>query len=356
MKGITVVLMCVAWCAGAVRNVSGQVIVATEFIAETMPTQQCHASTIVEVDGGLVAAWFGGTHEGSADVGIWVSSKDSSGWSAPVLVADGRTSKQQVYPCWNPVLHKARQGPLMLFYKVGPNPREWWGMLKTSSDGGVTWSTPVRLPDGVIGPVKNKPVEFENGDILCPSSTEDHGWCVWFERTCDRGVTWERIGPLNDTAGIEAIQPSILWRSANWLQAVGRTKQDRMFSIESTDGGTTWTEMRLLDFWCANSGVDGVALRDGRLLVVYNHARSSPENWSVGREMLNVAVSADGYEWQQACVLEREPREEFSYPAIIQSVDGLVHITYTWKRQKIRHIVMDPFRIEAKPFRGFAWE
>jgi predicted neuraminidase len=229
-------------------------------------------------------------------------------------------------------------------------------MMKNSSDGGLTWSEPVRLPEGVIGPVKNKPLEFENGELLCPSSTEDHGWQVWFERTSDRGASWSRIGPLNDTAAVEAIQPSILRRSGRWLQAVGRTKQDRMFSMESTDGGETWTRMQLLDFWCSNSGLDGVVLKDGRMLVVYNHARNTAGKWSAGREMLNVAVSLDGKEWERGCVLEREEGEEFSYPSIIQTDDGLVHITYTWKRQRIRHVVLDPSRIEPSPFRGLAWE
>ena len=83
-----------------------------------------------------------------------------------------------------------------------------------------------------------------------------------------------------------------------------------------------------------NSGIDAVTLRDGRHLIVYNHATE-------GRTPLNVAVSRDGRRWDPVVVLERDPGE-YSYPAVIQSGDGRVHITYTWKRQRIKHVAIDP--------------
>ena len=75
-------------------------------------------------------------------------------------------------PCWNPVLFQPKRGPLLLFYKVGPSPTSWWGLLTTSADGGKSWSPPKRLPEGILGPIKNKPVQLRNGDLLCGSSTE----------------------------------------------------------------------------------------------------------------------------------------------------------------------------------------
>ncbi len=70
------------------------------------PTPQCHASTIAETKSGLVAAWFGGKHEKSTDVGIWVSRNDGKGWGEPVKVASGAEEEDKEYPCWNPVLFK----------------------------------------------------------------------------------------------------------------------------------------------------------------------------------------------------------------------------------------------------------
>ena len=85
-----------------------------------------------------------------------------------------------------------------------------------------------------------------------------------------------------------------------------------------------------------------MTLRDGRQLLVYNHTAK-------GRSPLNVAVSKDGKQWQMALTLEDEPRKEFSYPAVIQTSDGLVHVTCTWKRERIRHAVLDPAKLELRP-------
>lgn len=164
-------------------------VIKSEFIYETAPFPECHASTIVESKGTLVTAWFGGEKEGKPNVGIWVSRLENGKWSTPVEVANGVESSEKRYPTWNPVLHQSKSGPLLLFYKVGPTPSSWWGMLITSADGGKTWSKPVRLPDGIAGPIKDKPVELANGELLCPSSTEDKGWRVHFERTSDQGKT-----------------------------------------------------------------------------------------------------------------------------------------------------------------------
>src|SRR5262249_46220219 len=160
--------------------------------------------------------------------------------SSPVQVADGVIGINKRYPCWNPVLFQPKDGPLLLFYKVGRSPSTWWGMLKTSPDEGRNWSDSHRLPMDVIGPVKNKPVQLSNGDILCGSSTEDSGWQVHFERTRDFGKTWETTAPVNDGYEIGAIQPSILFHKDNRLQAVGRTDKGRIFETWSDDNGKTW--------------------------------------------------------------------------------------------------------------------
>ena len=109
------------------KKPAGPGVISSEFIYETAPFPQCHASTIVETKAGLVAAWFGGTREKNADVGIWVLRRDSDKWTAPVQVADGKQTDGKQYPCWNPVLFRPKDGPLMLFYKVGPDPSQWWG-------------------------------------------------------------------------------------------------------------------------------------------------------------------------------------------------------------------------------------
>jgi predicted neuraminidase len=323
-------------------------LLKSEFIYETAPFPEAHASTIVETRTGLVAAWFGGTRERNPDVGIWLARQEHGAWTAPVEVANGIQSDTHRFPCWNPVLFQPKAGPLLLFYKVGPSPSTWWGMLRTSDDADQAWSAPRRLPPGILGPIKNKPVELAGGAILCPSSAEDSGWRVHFERTEDLGATWTSTPPVNDGRDIAAIQPSILFHPNGRLEALGRTKQGRVYQIWSADGGRTWGKMTLTALPNPNSGTDAVTLHDGRQLLVYNHCNR-------GRSPLNVAISTDGETWQAALVLEDEPGGEFSYPAVIQTRDGRVHITYTWKRRRIRHVVVDPDRLQLRPILDGQW-
>lgn len=331
-------------------------VLKAEFIYETAPYPSCHASTIEEASSGLVAAWFGGTHERHPDVGIWVARQLDGQWTTPVEVANGIESSTNRYPTWNPVLFQPSEGPLLLFYKVGPNPREWWGMVMTSTDDGKTWSEPTRLPDGILGPIKNKPIQLANGDILSPTSTEGDGWRVHFERSNDGGKTWEATGPVNDPEKIRAIQPSILAYKDGRLQALGRTRYSGIFSIWSKDNGKTWGEMGVIDLPNPSSGTDAVTLQDGRQLLVYNHnTREATTN--KGRSPLNVAVSEDGIHWSAALVLENDldAPNGFAYPAVIQTRDGLVHVTYTWQRKRIKHVVIDPSKFALEPIVDGKW-
>jgi predicted neuraminidase len=328
-------------------------LLKSEFIYETAPFPICHATTIVEPGGGgLVAAWFGGTREGHADVGIWFSRAADGKWTTPLEVANGVQTDGKRHPCWNPVLFQPKSGPLLLFYKVGPSPSTWWGELKTSTDGGRTWSDARRLPDGILGPIKNKPVQLANGDILCPTSNETtekpSKWQGKFERTADLGKTWTKSEYLNDGLTISAIQPSILLPGGDRLLALGRTRQAKIFAISSDDAGKSWGAMSLTELPNPNSGTDAVTLKDGRHLLIYNHT-------SKGRSPLNLAISRDGKTWDAALVLEDEPKAEFSYPAIIQTKDGLVHISYTWKQQKVRHAVIDPAKLAPRGMVNGEW-
>jgi predicted neuraminidase len=322
-------------------------ILREEFIFTQAPFASCHASTIAETPDGLVAAWFGGTRERSSDTGIWLARLENTGWSKPVEVANGVQPDEERFPSWNPVLFQPRQGPLLLFYKVGPSPAGWWGVMTTSKDGGKTWAAPRRLPDDILGPIKNKPIALADGTLLCPSSTEHPTWRVRMERTTDLGKTWQQTGPLNDGKKIRAIQPAILAHSSGRIQILCRSKGGKIVEAWSEDGGKTWTAMQPTVLPNPDSGLDAVMLRDGRALVVYNHS-------TMERSPLNVAVSADGKTWQAALVLEND-LGEYSYPAVIQTSDGLVHITYTWKRARIKHVVVDPKLLVLRPMPSGVW-
>lgn len=305
-----------------------------EFVFDNAPFPACHAATIVSTGHGLIAAWFAGEDEGSPDVGIWMSHHDGTGWSQMTEVATGLQENGRRYACWNPVLFATANKTIMLFYKVGMSPRSWWGMLMTSCDGGITWSQPQRLPGDILGPAKNKPVQLGDGTLLCGSSSEQKGWTVHMETTPDLGRTWTRTDCLNDGRNLAAIQPTILNYPTGELQILCRTRQENIAESRSQDQGRSWSKMELIGLPNPDSGIDGVVLQDGRALLVYNHSKTA-------RTPLNVALSRDGKVWQMALTLEDEAGE-YSYPAVIQTSDEMVHIAYTWNRNRIKHVVVNP--------------
>jgi len=331
-------------------------VVKSEFIykAEDVNFPSCHASTIAETADGLIAAWFGGTAEKDPDVGIWVSRFVDEKWTTPVEVANGVQHKTLRYPTWNPVLFNYGD-EIILFYKEGPTPSSWWGKYVSSTDNGHTWSRPVRLPEGIAGPIKNKPELLANGDLICPTSSEDNGWRVHFEFTSDRGLTWERTEAINDGKKYSAIQPSILFHPNGKLQILCRSKDKFILSAFSSDNGRTWTDLKPLDLPNPNSGTDAVTLKDGRHVLIYNDVKPS-KTWG-DRNVLNMAISKDGLTWEAAVLLENDPDNdsEYSYPAVIQAKNGMVHITYTWNRELIKHVVVDPGKLVTKPIVKGKW-
>ncbi|MDP4276765.1 MAG: sialidase family protein, partial [Bacteroidota bacterium] len=326
---IYVIICLITGWAQASRTTWKKGILVDEFIFEQAPFPECHASTIAETPHGLVVAWFGGMKERYKDVCIYTSRLQQGKWTIPEKVADGVVNDSLSYACWNPVLYQVPGGDLLLFYKIGPNVAGWKGWMKTSSDDGATWSKPIALPDGVLGPIKNKPVLIGN-QLFCPSSTEGNGWKVHFDVTPDNGRTWTKIGPINDGKTWSTIQPSILTYPDMSFEILCRSKNRVLAESWSKDNGQTWSPFQASGLPNNNSGTDAVTLKDGRQLLVYNHV-SPPEDQTKGaRSPLNVAISMDGRNWYASLVLENSPIGQYSYPSVIQSADGMVHIVYTW--------------------------
>ena len=331
-------------------------ILVDEFIFDTASFPESHASTIAETPAGLIAAWFGGTKEGNKDVCIWTSHLVNNKWTEPRKVADGVINDSVRYACYNPVLYQAPRGELLLFYKIGPNVAGWTGWMMRSKDNGMTWSEREALPKGFLGPIKNKPVLID-GKLICGSSTENNGWKVHFEITTDLGKTWYKTDSINDGKIISAIQPSILTYRNGWLQILCRSKNRTINESWSHDRGKTWSPMKASALPNNNSGTDAVTLIDGRQLLVYNHVKPADTlpNGKGARTPLNVAVSYNGKDWKAVLVLEDSPISQYSYPSVIQTRDGMVHIVYTWRRQRIKHVKIDPRKLEGKPIINEKW-
>ena len=325
----------------AVRIPRSCKIQTSEYIFEKAPFKECHAATITELkDGSLETAWFGGDFEGSPDVGIWTSIKKDNLWSAPHEIATGVVNDSLRYPCWNPVFFKSNDGILSLYYKVGPNPREWWGMVMQSGDEGKSWSLPQKLPAGILGPIKNKPITLASGVILSPSSTETKNdeWHAHIERSTNGGKTWEKI-VIDPQNRVKVIQPTLMLYPGGKIQAMLRSNQNNIMESWSDDEGKTWSPLKITVLMNPNSGIDAVTLRSGLQVLIYNPTQKG-KDWANGRNKLSVAVSRDGKAWKEVVTLEDHPIGEYSYPSVIQTSDKTVHVVYTADRKSIKHVVL----------------
>jgi len=332
-------------------------VLVSEYLYDTASFPECHAATIAETPKGLVAAFFGGTEERNPDVCIYVCRKDrgSDKWTAPLNVANGIQSATVRYACWNPVLYQIPGGDLLLFYKIGPSPAKWKGWLIRSKDGGISWSKPWALPEGFLGPIKDQPVALPNGDLLCPTSTEGNGWKVHFEIAKNGAKHWEMAGAVPAADSFRAIQPTILVYKDGTIQALCRSQNRAILSTVSKDNGRTWSALTPIALPNNNSGIDATTLKDGRQLLVYNHVLPPAGETKGERSPLNVSVSPDGQTWYAALVLEDDHTGQYSYPSVIQSADGKVHIVYTWHRKKIKYVEVDPSKMPTDKIVDGIW-
>lgn len=333
-------------------------IVLEEFVFSERLTRDCHSSSLLELENGdLLCTWFGGTKEGAPDVKIWLARKPKGGeWQTPVSVADGGGKT-----VFNPVLVQLKGGDIQIYYC---SPDIDTGQVITSSDNGHTWSDPRQLPEGFVGPIVNKPVYMDDGTIIAGSGLQGNpGKRIHVERSKDNGKTWTKVGPISDPTNTKykIIQPTILVHSQKRLQILARTnekhKDAKLAQTWSEDGGLSWSPVTDATLPNNNSAVDAVTMDDGRHLLVYNHStREDPIGGRKGRGILTVAVSKDGINWEAAAVLEyRTGKVQYSYPTVIQTKDGLVHVTYSWHRVRIKHVVIDPKKLETYPIVDGQW-
>ena len=323
-------------------------IVDSGLVFQHPPFASCHASTLTALKNGhILISCFAGSHEGANDVAIWnATALDHGRFTSPKKVAAGKIGDSGPMPLWNPVLYTQRDGTVLLYYKEGPNPREWAGYYIESGNNGISWKQPVALPPGILGPIKNKPVLTADGRLLCPSSVEmENGkWYATIEISQNGKTGWQSC-PIDSSNSWGVIQPTILQygRGAQKrFQALLRSNQNYILQSWSRDG-EHWSTLQKTELRNPNSGIDGVSLKDGLQLLVYNPAPAG-KNWWDGRSHLNVATSTDGIHWKNIIVLEAQSKGEYSYPSVIQSRDGLVHITYTYDRKNIKYVVLKQIR------------
>ena len=323
---------------------------------DNRPFASCHASTHVHMGNGeVLVAWFGGTKEGAPDVAIWISRRGQGGqWTAPEIAAD-----EPRIPHWNPVLFRAGDGRIVLYYKTGHKIATWSTKLIESLDEASTWSVPRELVSGDRGgrgPVKNKPILLNSGRILAPASSEGDDWNGFVDYSDDDGRSWHQSEtvPLNrykeapgeaplersdipvtpqSFTGKGVIQPTLWEMESGAVGMLLRSTTGWIMRSASVDGGATWSTGKPTELPNNNSGIDLAKSESGTIALAYNPVG---ENWGPRTPLQVVLSHDDGTTWTDKLVLEDAPGE-YSYPAVVSSGSGF-SATYTWKRERIAYV------------------
>lgn len=299
----------------------------------------CHCSVIVELDNqDLLVGYYAGEGEAKPDA-AWVFARKSMGdreFGPLVAIADSEDK-----PEGNGILFQDHDGKVVLIYNTmqgrlyGPHgPGVRWRTcdlrMKTSEDRGETWSE-VTLVDPKWGHVPRcKPIRLQSGDLIFGTEYDDGHSRFWISE--DDGKSWQMTGPV---LGEKNQHPTIIERSDGSLLALLRPAGSQGFVLEteSQDGGRTWTDAVKTDLSSPFAALDAVKLSDGRMVVAWN---SNPK----ARNPLTLALSEDqGNTWSVRRDLVTG-EGSFHYPAVIQTSDGLLHVTFTNNRETIDHIVL----------------
>lgn len=318
-------------------------IIEDGFIDANPPYAFSHTVSILEISPGVVlGAWVGGPANRDPQNAIWIARREAGKWGSAEKFASGDVAH------FNPVFWMdAKSGEIVINYKRGTSPESWSGVIQRSSDGGKTWSAPEFLPAGLVGAVRSKPVWLLDGTLLCGDSVEAYqAWSGWVNVTKDNGRTWRRVGPITlpDTQwGV--IQPVIFPmddKGAKLRMLLrGSTPVGMVCDSVSTDGGMSWSPARRVEALPnPNSAVDAIRLNDRRIILVHNDTET-------GKNRLAVSFSGDGGEtWKKSFDLKNEAEGEYLYPYVMEDAAGMVHVAYTWKKQKLAYVVLDPKKIQ----------
>lgn len=362
----------------------------TELVFPLHP-QHNHAPGLAELpNGDLIASWYRGSGERTADdVAIFGArlQKGSRQWSKDFLMAD-----TPGFPDCNTALMCDDRGRLMLFWPV-IIANSWESCLthvriaeSPAGEGCPTWNHDITihlkpddfsqealtalnqllsvlpaLPPKEMAEIEEakirlgqklyqrlgwqprcKPTVLPSGRILLPLYTDTFSISL-MAISDDGGSTWFAGKPM---LGFGAIQPAVLRRNDGTLVAYMRENgfSQRIRMAESHDDGISWSPVTSSDLLNPGSGLDGVRLRNGHWVLIYNDTTS-------GRNQLAVSLSKDeGQTWCATRHLEKHDTGSYHYPCIIQTSDNQIHAVYSYfveGGKSMKHAAFDEAWIEG---------
>lgn len=313
----------------------GQVSFSSEMIFDRIPQAPAHHCSVVEQapNGDLLCVWYGGSYESGDDQTIFLArrSKSSRTWSVPepllqnslrppgnaVIFVDGR---KRVWLVW---CRMERTRPI----RRGSGWNRCRLMSRISEDSGRHWTKDKIMFDEELWAVpRNRPITLKNGTMVLPvEAVVDDVEGSTFLTTQDNGQTW-RIGGF--TSG--GSQPALAERKDGTLMALMR-KRPRITEIFSKDSARTWTDARPTTLKNPNAGISMIQLANGHLVTVFNDTETSRSPLSITRSL------DEGRTWESPLKLEAN-YGEYSYPSLLQTDDGMIHVTYTFRRYGVKHV------------------
>lgn len=307
----------------------------TRFLYDRLPDRpSCHCASLCELpDGDLLAVWYAGIREGLPDSALLQArfSRAEGQWTAPQTIIDTPGESDG-----NAILFAAPGGRVWLFHTI-IHGQGWDSVLaywRQSLDGGLTWSSSRLFLKDTGMMFRCRPLQLRSGRLLIPMYDEKD-WTSFMCYSDDEGFSWHQSAKLVALEG--AIQPAVVERADGSLLAYMRcgSRVGHLWQATSDDGGASWTAPVPVDLPNPNAGVDMIRLQSGELLLAANLTTNS-------RSPLHLALSEDeGETWPHRAIVALDPGQEFSYPQLLQGADGACHLLYTWRRERIRHLLFD---------------
>jgi predicted neuraminidase len=359
------------------------------------PCVQNHAANLAFLsDGTLTCVWFGGTMEGMGDISIYMSRlvAGSAAWSEPEKMSDDPHKSEQ-----NPLVFTAPDGKVWLIFTSQTSGNQDGAVVKRriSNDGGHTFG-PVEILCDSPGTFVRQPIVVNaRGDWLLPVfrciGLPGQRWTGDVDTAAvllspNAGSSWEMI----DLPGsIGAVHMNIVPCRDGRMVAFFRNRfATQILRSHSDDDGMTWSAPAPTALPNNNSSIQAVALKDGRIAIIYNHSNALTSNdrrhslydeieaeegapavtaetvsaadgrpkatWGVPRAPMSLVSSGDGGEsfgvpvqletGDGYCLTNNSKdalNREYSYPSIAEGPDGALHVAYTYYRRAIKYVRLE---------------